>query len=45
VDAVAEAARALGLEPVGRIPSPITGAKGNVEYLLHLRAAAGGTQA
>jgi 23S rRNA (cytidine1920-2'-O)/16S rRNA (cytidine1409-2'-O)-methyltransferase len=41
VDAVAEAAQRLGLEPRGRIPSPITGAKGNVEFLLHLKAADG----
>jgi len=38
VERVAEAARALGLEAVGRLPSPVTGAKGNVEYLLHLLA-------
>jgi len=41
VDAVVEAAAQLGLECLGRIPSPITGAKGNVEFLVHLRAGAG----
>jgi 23S rRNA (cytidine1920-2'-O)/16S rRNA (cytidine1409-2'-O)-methyltransferase len=37
VNKVAEAARRLGLTPAGHVPSPITGAKGNVEYLLHLK--------
>jgi 23S rRNA (cytidine1920-2'-O)/16S rRNA (cytidine1409-2'-O)-methyltransferase len=32
------AATAIGLTPLGVTPSPITGQKGNVEFLLHLRA-------
>ena len=35
---VAAAAAAIGLTPLGSTPSPITGQKGNVEFLLHLRA-------
>jgi 23S rRNA (cytidine1920-2'-O)/16S rRNA (cytidine1409-2'-O)-methyltransferase len=35
---VSAAAREVGLTPVSSTPSPITGAKGNVEYLLHLRS-------
>jgi 23S rRNA (cytidine1920-2'-O)/16S rRNA (cytidine1409-2'-O)-methyltransferase len=38
VDEVAAAAREVGLTPVASTPSPITGAKGNVELLLHLRS-------
>lgn len=34
---VSAAAREVGLTPVHSTPSPITGAKGNVEFLLHLR--------
>ena len=34
---VAAAARAVGFEVLGETTSPITGGKGNVEYLLHLR--------
>ncbi len=34
---VIEAARVLGLADAGLVPSPITGAEGNVEFLLHLR--------
>jgi 23S rRNA (cytidine1920-2'-O)/16S rRNA (cytidine1409-2'-O)-methyltransferase len=34
---VAAAARALGFGVLGETTSPITGGKGNVEYLLHLR--------
>ena len=34
---VKEAGRAVGLEPVHETPSPITGATGNQEFLLHLR--------
>jgi 23S rRNA (cytidine1920-2'-O)/16S rRNA (cytidine1409-2'-O)-methyltransferase len=34
---VAAAARGLGYEVVGHTVSPITGGKGNVELLLHLR--------
>jgi len=34
---VIEAARGLGLSDAGLVPSPITGAEGNVEFLLHLR--------
>ena len=37
LEAVSSAAREVGLTPVSSIPSPITGAKGNVEFLLHLR--------
>ena len=36
--AVADAARQLGLTVLGETPSPITGQKGNVEFLLYLRA-------
>jgi 23S rRNA (cytidine1920-2'-O)/16S rRNA (cytidine1409-2'-O)-methyltransferase len=36
LEAVSAAAREVGLTPVGSVPSPITGAKGNQEYLLHL---------
>ena len=35
---VSAAAAAIGLAPRGMTPSPITGATGNQEYLLHLRA-------
>jgi len=38
VDEVSAAAREVGLSPVASTPSPITGAKGNVEFLLHLRS-------
>ena len=38
VEDVSAAAREVGLTPVSSTPSPITGAKGNVEYLLHLRS-------
>ena len=34
---VTAAAAAIGLTPAGSTPSPITGQKGNVEFLLHLR--------
>jgi 23S rRNA (cytidine1920-2'-O)/16S rRNA (cytidine1409-2'-O)-methyltransferase len=34
------AASALGYEVLGRTTSPITGGKGNIEFLLHLRAPA-----
>jgi 23S rRNA (cytidine1920-2'-O)/16S rRNA (cytidine1409-2'-O)-methyltransferase len=37
VDDVSAAAREVGLTPVSSVPSPITGAKGNQEFLLHLR--------
>ena len=37
VEEVAEAARRLGLELLGSIPSPIRGASGNQEYLLAFR--------
>ena len=40
VDEIRAAARAVGLEPVAMTPSPITGATGNQEFLLHLRSAA-----
>ena len=36
---VTEAAGACGLARVGMVPSPITGATGNQEFFLHLRAA------
>jgi 23S rRNA (cytidine1920-2'-O)/16S rRNA (cytidine1409-2'-O)-methyltransferase len=39
VDDVRAAARAVGLDPVAMTPSPITGATGNREFLLHLRSA------
>ena len=39
VDEVKGAARAVGLNPVAMTPSPITGATGNQEFLLHLRSA------
>lgn len=35
---VAAAAQALGFTVLGQTTSPITGGKGNVEYLLHLRS-------
>jgi 23S rRNA (cytidine1920-2'-O)/16S rRNA (cytidine1409-2'-O)-methyltransferase len=34
---VGAAAREVGLTPVSSVPSPITGAKGNQEFLLHLQ--------
>jgi 23S rRNA (cytidine1920-2'-O)/16S rRNA (cytidine1409-2'-O)-methyltransferase len=34
---VAAAAQSLGLTVLGETTSPITGGKGNVEFLLHLR--------
>ena len=37
VEEVSAAAREVGLNPAASTPSPITGAKGNVEFLLHLR--------
>jgi len=38
VDEVSAAAAAVGLTPRATTPSPITGQRGNVEFLLHLRA-------
>jgi 23S rRNA (cytidine1920-2'-O)/16S rRNA (cytidine1409-2'-O)-methyltransferase len=38
VEEVSATAREVGLNPVASTPSPITGAKGNVEFLLHLRS-------
>ena len=38
VDEIAVAGREVGLTRVGTIPSPVTGQKGNVEFLLHFRA-------
>ena len=35
---ISSAAREVGLTPVASTPSPITGEKGNVEILLHLRS-------
>ena len=37
LEEVSAAAAAIGLTPAGSTPSPITGQKGNVEFLLHLR--------
>jgi 23S rRNA (cytidine1920-2'-O)/16S rRNA (cytidine1409-2'-O)-methyltransferase len=37
VDGVVEFARGLGLDVIGTLESPITGAAGNVEYLAYLR--------
>ena len=37
VEDVSRAAAGVGLTAVGSTPSPITGQKGNVEFLLHLR--------
>jgi 23S rRNA (cytidine1920-2'-O)/16S rRNA (cytidine1409-2'-O)-methyltransferase len=37
VDEIRRAAAAVGLSRAASIPSPITGLKGNVEFLLHLR--------
>lgn len=37
VEEISAAATAIGLTRVAAIPSPITGQKGNVEFLLHLR--------
>jgi 23S rRNA (cytidine1920-2'-O)/16S rRNA (cytidine1409-2'-O)-methyltransferase len=39
VEQVSSKAAEVGLTPMGSIPSPITGQKGNVEFLLHLRPA------
>jgi 23S rRNA (cytidine1920-2'-O)/16S rRNA (cytidine1409-2'-O)-methyltransferase len=38
VAAVASAAAELGFAVLGQTTSPITGGKGNVEFLLHMRA-------
>jgi 23S rRNA (cytidine1920-2'-O)/16S rRNA (cytidine1409-2'-O)-methyltransferase len=37
LDEIRAAAAAVGLTPAAVTPSPITGQKGNVEFLLHLR--------
>ena len=37
IEQVRDAARAVGLTPMADTPSPITGATGNQEFLLHLR--------
>ena len=37
LNAVSASAREVGLSPVASTPSPITGQKGNIEFLLHLR--------
>jgi len=42
VEEVRAAADRVGLARVAETPSPITGAEGNREYFLHLRAAGGG---
>jgi 23S rRNA (cytidine1920-2'-O)/16S rRNA (cytidine1409-2'-O)-methyltransferase len=39
LDEVMAAAAGVGLSPAGSTPSPITGQKGNIEFLLHLHAA------
>jgi 23S rRNA (cytidine1920-2'-O)/16S rRNA (cytidine1409-2'-O)-methyltransferase len=39
---VADAARKLGIPPVGVIASPILGPEGNREFLMHLRVGTGG---
>ena len=41
VQTVADAARALGLSPVGVVASPLRGPKGNREFFLHLVARTG----
>ncbi|MBI3047319.1 MAG: TlyA family RNA methyltransferase [Acidobacteria bacterium] len=41
LDEIRAAATAIGLTPVAVTPSPITGQKGNVEFLLHLRGSHG----
>jgi 23S rRNA (cytidine1920-2'-O)/16S rRNA (cytidine1409-2'-O)-methyltransferase len=38
LEEVAAAAAGVGLTPVASTPSPITGQKGNIEFLLHLRS-------
>ena len=38
VEEIRVAAAAVGLNPTASTPSPITGQKGNIEFLLHLRA-------
>jgi 23S rRNA (cytidine1920-2'-O)/16S rRNA (cytidine1409-2'-O)-methyltransferase len=38
---IAAAAAKVGLAPAGMIESPITGAEGNREFLLHLRPTSG----
>ena len=43
VEEVTAAAAAVGLARVDMTESPITGAEGNREFLLHLRPAAGGS--
>lgn len=40
LEEVAHAAAAVGLAKLGTDPSPITGQKGNIEFLMHLRRAA-----
>ncbi len=42
IDRVATSVRSLGWQVVGTIPSPITGAEGNKEFLLYARTGAGG---
>jgi 23S rRNA (cytidine1920-2'-O)/16S rRNA (cytidine1409-2'-O)-methyltransferase len=39
VERVTAAAASVGLSRAGLVPSPITGAEGNVEFLMHLRQA------
>jgi 23S rRNA (cytidine1920-2'-O)/16S rRNA (cytidine1409-2'-O)-methyltransferase len=38
LERVSADAREVGLSPLASTPSPITGAKGNIEFLLHLRS-------
>jgi 23S rRNA (cytidine1920-2'-O)/16S rRNA (cytidine1409-2'-O)-methyltransferase len=40
LDEVRDAARAIGLSAMAATPSPITGATGNTEFLMHLRRSA-----
>lgn len=42
VDAVTDAAATVGLKRAGLVESPITGAEGNKEFLMHLRPRASG---
>ena len=44
VEEIRAAADRVGLARVAETPSPITGAEGNREYFLHLRAAGGGRE-
>jgi len=41
LDEIKQAALEIGLEPAGLIESPILGAEGNREFLMHLKPAPG----